>query len=1052
MGLQAYYEFRDEMVERLRRDLLGPSSEEEILTDRPSEKYIVGILFPQSEAGRETDRLEHGGTQYMRDPEDDQSTEEFDDAVSMASVMYPSSMGLSFAVDIGVEPRLRVSVETARYEREEDERGQTIWRRIPLKAEPVQFDASMPKFEKIPLTIEGLKLFFRVRAPRDGRVSCSVALINTNTVRATSDRDVRNENAFFQPVITVATVNGAPALVDRRYSVPSDDPELQSYALLYRHAKEFAVGHGCSVHWHDPAESANGVSEIRTEFIPTSALALADSNPEIPVDGLSMKELAEGDRTDVCSTLHALCDGYEAWITNLNKDIDEGTLCDLTDVAREHASLCRDALERMRAGVELLESDDTVWTAFRLMNLAMLQQRARTNWHREGRPSTGVQESTAHRWRPFQIAFILLCLRGIARPQHADRAITDLLWFPTGGGKTEAYLGLIAFTVFHRRVRNPRNDGVTALMRYTLRLLTIQQFQRATLLICACEQVRRSMGSELELGNEPISIGLWLGQDATPNTRKKAKESLERLRRGEPVTRGNPKQIEECPWCGATLDVNGNYYQHRDTGMLVIACWTPHCEFRDGLPLYLVDEDVYDARPTLIIATADKFATMPWREASKAIFNLGSDSSPPELIIQDELHLISGPLGTLAGLYETAVTNLCTVEGVGPKIIASTATIRRANDQVLALFGTKEMRQFPPPGIDARDSYFAVEAPRHSKGTRRYVGVMAPSTSHATLLVRTYASLLHSAENIPGSDEVRDHYWTLVGYFGSLRVLGAASMQVRDDVALRLGLLANSLAENRRSADYVLELTSNVAGSEIPNHLRAIEVRYDNEESPPVDIVLATNMISVGVDVDRLGLMAVMGQPQSTSEYIQATSRVGRRFPGLVVTMFNAARSRDRSHYESFHSFHQAMYRQVESTSVTPFSARARDRALHAALVALVRLTIPAMASNRGAALVTEYEANIRQLIDAIIGRVSIVAPEEAHGARSQLEEILDGWLEQAKQPEPLVYEDAENIHRSLLVNAADDRAQEAPALPTMWSFRDVDKESVLYFVTEKVN
>src|SRR5690606_24768565 len=251
--------------------------------------------------------------------------------------------------------------------------------------------------------------------------------------------------------------------------------------------------------------------------------------------------------------------------------------------------------------------------------------------------------------------------------------------------------------------------------------------------------------------------------------------------------------------------------------------------------------------------------------------------SPPELIIQDELHLISGPLGTLAGLYESAVTNLCTVNGIGPKIIASTATIRRANDQVLALFGTRDMRQFPPPGIDARDSYFAVEAPKNTKGTRRYVGVMAPSTSHTTLLVRTYASLLHSGENVAGSDEVRDHYWTLVGYFGSLRVLGGASMQVRDDVALRLELLANSLSEEKRSADTILELTSNVPGPEIPNNLRAVEVNYHDEELKAVDVVLATNMISVGVDVDRLGLMAVMGQPQSTSEYIQVTCRVGGR-------------------------------------------------------------------------------------------------------------------------------------------------------------------------------
>lgn len=1055
MRYRPYYEFRDEMVERLRKDLLGPTSEEEILTDRPSEKYIVGILFPQptERSERQVGEPENDVSSFLRNPEDDHSviTDDYDDAVAMSNVSYPSSMGLSFAVDTTLGTRIEVYVEAARYLRQEGEVGQSVWRRVPLRADPVEIDVSTPGSERKPLTVDGLQLYYRVRRMAGGVASCTVTLINSHRQPSTADRDVRAELAFYQPVIRVKTKENALAFVDRRSAAPrSLDPELQSYQLLYRHAKEFAVGHGCSVHWEEPVGSAAGVSEIRTEFVPTYELLLADSNPRIRTDGLSMKKLGEGDRADVCLTLRELCNGYAQWIEELQQGIDREVPASLRDVARDHISLCNDALKRMLAGVELLEQDGKVWKAFQLMNLAMLQQRARSEWHRAGRPESGVEESTDHRWRPFQIAFILLCLRGIVRPEHPERKITDLLWFPTGGGKTEAYLGLIAFTVFYRRLRDPRTGGgVTALMRYTLRLLTIQQFQRATLLICACERIRRRMRADLDLGDEPISIGLWLGQDATPNTRKKAKESLERLRAGETVTRANPKQVDECPWCGTPLNVRRNYYQHKETEILTIACQTPGCEFRDGLPLYLVDEDVYAVRPTLIIATADKFATIPWREESGAIFNVGSTAPPPELIIQDELHLISGPLGTLAGLYETGVSRLCTRNGVGPKHIASTATIRRANEQVLALFGSSEVRQFPPPGIDARDSYFAVESSKDKRGTRRYVGVMAPSTSHATLLVRTYASLLHSAANVQGTDNIRDQYWTLVGYFGSLRVLGAATMQVRDDVSLRLNLLANLLGERRRDIENVLELTSNVAGPEIPANLRAIEVRYDDPDQCPVDVVLATNMISVGVDVDRLGVMAVMGQPQSTSEYIQATSRVGRRNPGLVVTMFNAARSRDRSHYEAFRSYHQAMYRQVESTSVTPFSARARDRALHAVLIALVRQIIPAMASNNGAALVAGHLAEIRELIDLIVDRVTLVSPGEAEATRAQLNDILEAWVVKAARFPQLVYENGENPVGALMISAADDRVEESPPIPTMWSFRDVDKESALYFVSE---
>jgi ATP-dependent helicase YprA (DUF1998 family) len=481
---------------------------------------------------------------------------------------------------------------------------------------------------------------------------------------------------------------------------------------------------------------------------------------------------------------------------------------------------------------------------------------------------------------------------------------------------------------------------------------------------------------------------------------------------------------------------------------MVVSCRQTGCSFKDELPVFLVDDDVYRYRPTLIIATSDKFASLPWLDKCRSLFNkadgVRGEQPPPELIIQDELHLISGPLGTLAGLYETAIDILATEDGIRPKIIASTATIRRAGNQAQGLFA-RTMRQFPPPALDARDSYFSVESDPQEKGDRLYVGLMAPSTSHATLLVRTYAAFLQAASEIDAPDEVKDHYWTLVGYFNSLRVLGGARMQVQDDVDDRLTLLARQHDRPKREVNMIIELTSRRTASEIPESLKQMAATYPEA----VDVILATNMISVGVDIDRLGTMAVMGQPQSTSEYIQSTSRVGRRFPGLVVTMYNSARSRDRSHYESFSSYHSALYRQVESTSVTPFSARARDRALHAVVVALARMTIPSLRANDSAGSVPAYVTELEAVRRAIEERVRSVDESEADATTSQLKDIVDAWVSRAEKGE-LVYMDYRDPTKALLKDAQSTTADDE-GFGTLWSLRDVDQDSKLYFVGEKV-
>lgn len=1023
------YAFRAKLVELLERDLIGPGEPDERIDDPPILRYSSGILYPRSEESVAPE-------QVHTDDDGDEATAP-EPTVASANARYPSSMAITFTVDEAC-PSIEITIDVARYEREDttenEEESTSAWRRRPLAIEPVTVD--MQEGVLRPDVAEGLELFCRVRAVTDGRRSVTVALANTFTGTGVE----RDPISFFQPRLEVTSVGEAPFL-ERAFEQPgTSDQDLRSYRLLYRSARVFAAGHGCAAEW-DSTDTGDRATAVRTTFLPTHSVPIAESNPDIALEALGFKHLAEAPREAVLGGLRDLCDRYEAWISERQGDAKALDDPELKATADDHLADCSTACARMRRGVDVIEEDELAWVAFRLMNEAMLEQRARTDWLAAGAPGDSPNdEADDSSWRAFQLAFILLCLPGITGDED-ERRLADLLWFPTGGGKTEAYLGLIAFTLFLRRLRaegDSDGGGVAVIMRYTLRLLTLQQFERAALLICACERIRRR---EPALGDDEIQIGLWVGRAATPNTLQEAEESLARLRRDEELTEANPVQIRSCPWCGTGLR-HRNYFVGERRRQLIIACSNKSCEFEKRLPVLVVDEDVYSRRPSLIIATADKFAQLPWNDDCRELFNLSQADPPPELIIQDELHLISGPLGTLAGLYETAVDMLCTRKGLRPKVIASTATIRRAKEQGRALFG-REMRQFPPPALDQGNSWFSVEAPEEKRGARLYVGSMAPGKSHATLLIRAYAALLQGAYTVDAEPEVKDPYWTLVGYFNSLRVLGGARIQVQDDVRDRIAQLA---AEGQaRSVEEIVELTSRQSSGEIPRSLE--QMARDMTSDDAIDVLLATNMISVGVDIDRLGLMVVMGQPQATAEYIQATSRVGRRHPGLILTLFNSARSRDRSHYESFTPYHAALYRQVESSSVTPFSPRARDRALHAVMVSIARLTEPGFAGNAGAAAAADHRDRLEHVRDLILERVAEVDPDELEETRSELHDLIDFWVWRAERRPDLLYNQPWEPDRALLAQA-DGIDPAGEVIATLNSLRDVDQESDIYLVS----
>ncbi|RFU42346.1 DNA helicase [Actinomadura logoneensis] len=1064
--IRGHYAFRERLAERLCADLLGPATgPTEVLDQEPATAYITGVLYPMHRDPEDA-RIERDGQDLDLAPARLTQDEVPDTGVAMANRKMPSAMGITFAVDPKRASAVTVTATAAVYEPIDENdrlvaalrasRGGTDedhtlrWRRRPLSIEPVQVEIDHAREERREL-VEGLGLELRVTvrgADENGDVAVTTTLVNARTA---ARGELLDAQCFFQPVIRIEVPQGSGALVERRRSNGGDERERLLNDLLYRHAPMFAAGHGCAADWDWTPPPAGGVHGHRrattdavwTTFTPSAEVLSSQSNPDVPEPG--MLWLARAPKPDVIAFLKEIVSGYEEWIRQRSSEAEALRETEFFDIARQQLDSCAVACRRMQGGIARLEEAPDVYEAFQLANEAMAHQRARTAWVRRGR--SGEPALGGGRWRPFQIGFILLCLDGIVDLDHPDRDVADLLWFPTGGGKTEAYLGLIALTTFLRRLRDPRaGGGVTVLMRYTLRLLTLQQFERAATLICAMETIRRDRPSSL--GTEHISIGMWVGKAATPNWLSAAASSLAELRRNKKLQVENPVQLRSCPWCGTAMDAH-DYEVDQDKRRMWIRCRNAECEFHSELPVHVVDEEIYRVRPTLVIATADKFAQIAWREQVCTLFNKADgthvETSPPELVIQDELHLISGPLGTLAGLYETAID----IAAQRPKVIASTATIRRAQEQGARLFD-RGVEQFPPAGLDARDSWFAVEAARDDKASRRYVGLLSASTSQATLLIRSYAALLHYAKQLDGDDDVRDAYWTLVGYFNSLRLLSAAELQVYADVQERLAQLSKREGCEQRTVEILRELTSRVDSSDVPEYLQ--ELFRDFASRSAADVVLATNMISVGVDVDRLGLMAVMGQPQTTAEYIQATSRVGRRDPGLVVTLLNSARSRDRSHYENFISYHSALYQQVESTSVTPFAPRARDRALHAVLVGSARLTLPAARPNLAAARVEEFVADLENLKQEILERVKAIAADEHVETEEELDEFISGWRELARANPRLRYE-AVRKKWSGHQRQADEALLSAygwdedlyESAPTMWSLRDVDVESDLY-------
>ena len=1076
---------REQLQSLVVSDLLGPAGGPEEVIDEPyvRDRYLVGRLAPKGQEAipEEMDDITQAG------PDGEDGVAEA--PAPKAAAMLSSSIGLTFAAS-PLATHLQVTVLWGRYERTKAEEDQyltkdgnyrNVWRRVPVEGLSQPIPLAPGRIEDWSLSPDQPEVLVQglVRQRPDQWV---VTLFLVNAQR--EPKRLRDRAWLFQPELVVESPDGAAIFQRRVLTREDDEPEQKAMAMLYRHQVEFAVGHGVAVH----ADLAEGRTDqavrLRTVVIPTYELAptvlpTPEDTPALQGPTLDMKTLSGVPDGAFGEHLSPLVQAYCAWIEGLAGRLaspDEG-LRDYMDVAHDALAKCQLAMDRIRAGIAQLDRDPKAAQAFRFANRAMRLQRIHSVYAQDVRRGESVElvdiDVPGNRsWRVFQLAFVLLNLPALTDPTHPERAfpldaidanpganVADLLWFPTGGGKTEAYLGIAAYAMAIRRLQGEiggrsGHAGVTVLMRYTLRLLTLQQFQRATALMCACEIIRRD--DPTVWGSEPFRIGLWVGRRSTPNWTSDADEAVKKLRGNSPFGgESTPHQLTNCPWCGKRIDPGRNIeveVPEKGRGRTFIYCGDPlgDCPFSkkqspdEGIPALVVGEEIYRRLPALLIATVDKFAQMPWNGRTAMLFGQVDgycerhgyrspeieDSNrhpakgphpaartlpmeplrPPDLIIQDELHLISGPLGTMVGLYETAVDRLASwdVDGVRvrPKVIASTATVRRADAQVHSLF-LRRVSVFPPHGLDAEDNFFSRQLPpSEERPGRRYLGICATGARQRAAYIRTYVAFLAAAQKLfEEHGDAADPWMTLVGYFNSLRELGGMRRALDDSVSARLRRMdERGLARRFLSPWSVQELTSRRSATDIPRILDTLETPFVEGERKgrkkpkdgkwPLDVLLATNMISVGVDVSRLGLMVVAGQPKNTAEYIQASSRVGRRFPGLVATVYNWARPRDLSHYERFEHYHATFYQFVEALSVTPFSPGALGRGLSAVMASMVRLLDLELNDNAGAGRLFREDPRLREAVQQITARATNVGGNDVgEMVGSTLSVKTDQWL-----------------------------------------------------------
>jgi hypothetical protein len=891
-------------------------------------------------------------------------------------------------------------------------------------------------------------------------IYCKIQLLNTSSPFIPSENNYLslaseevNKRSFFGVECKVYTDKLQPYNLKNTEST-IDDQEASAIKFLFRKFVDYAVGHGCSVSWGN-----NNANYVKTEYMPSCDTPDVDSIPrditKTPNNGVApeflennniqqikyLSSLSDASDKAIFDGLLAFVDSYYEWIEKKQDFVN--TILNESDryVANIELNKCRQDYVRLRFNVQnYLEEGSENLKKFRLMNTSMFIQM----WHGRYAGSDILQElmdadsfsgfnadfyksqtdflfkqGHSASWRAFQLAFILLNLESIFDDVNSNdnrNELVDLVWFPTGGGKTEAYLGLISLTILHRRIKyGSEGGGTAAIMRYTLRLLTLQQFQRASKLIVALELIRRGKNSfKIDLGEEPIRIGLYVGDNQIPNKTDHLKYEILKF------NDGNPSKIpfDNCICCGKKIkglseilpnNLN-NSYNHN---IVRLICTNQKCAMvlpigrnmtnrpdMGFFPILLSDESIYQHPPTLLFGTVDKFAQLAHKVSnsndkrkkdSRRLFGRGNWEQykpkngylPPDLIIQDELHLLLGPLGTGVALFESVFEQLCTrSDGTKPKVISSTATTRNTGLQIEALFN-KSLNIFPKPGIDCDDSFFGIYKRKYLgddlcefdyESNRKYIGFLPTGRTQVWMQMRiaalclTHRALFELEFNdgtllMPNFSEefmkAQDYFYSIVSYFNSVKEVGRTQAQVQTYILKEVRKVLNRSMRSQKllkpmyamkSKLVEAELTGRLTGEEVKRTLAKVEKNWTSNRFPIMvgdqiipqfnlvpEFIVATNMISVGLDVSRFNTIIMNSMPRNTAEYIQASSRVARNDLGLVLTIHHPFKSRDLSHYEKFIEFHEKMYSYVEPISITPFTQKSVDKFMALYVATMVR-------------------------------------------------------------------------------------------------------------------
>ena len=1078
--------------------LHGAIKEEVLQYEFPSRRYAAGVLFPIDTSIDSTLSNELN----LEIPIEEQKMvernmvieEESEDIAIYNDERLPSSLGLTCNISNQTDT-LTIKVLGARYKphmiRIKGKGSRKWWLReslnseIKLKMEDLLkksvFVQHLPIFNNLneEITTIYLELQIKCREFKRERLT-TVTITNRSKKLKGTESSQSDEIMLFQSSIIVKTDEqgefiGYPKHYQR--NLPMTDEEAND-ELLYRNKINYAIGHGCSTTW----EEADIIREIRTTFIPTYETSSMTPDIEMLIDGqlrkinIKMIDLIHTNSyEELNEILKPIIDGYRQWISEREKEIAPSILdTKLHKVAINNLSLCKESLDRMERGLQHLKNKE-VKDAFILANQAVLLQQVNGKKARKLLIKDtdfifdfSYEETTfklvnlkksENSWRAFQIAFFLMSLDSIVNQESLEREIVDLIWFPTGGGKTEAYLGVAAFEMFYRRILDPLDAGVDVIMRYTLRLLTADQFQRSSRLMCAMEVIRREQADYL--GKTPYSIGMWVGGSTSPNSYTNAFEQLRGLKQGK---KESDFIVSKCPWCGCTLGKTGSGKNSLIIGYkkvgnrFVTHCPDKLCDFSDEIPVYFIDEAIYEQKPTFLIGTIDKFVQLTWNPKARTIFGIGENGeqlvTPPNLIIQDELHLISGPLGTLAGLFENLIEELCTkvINGkyIKPKIISATATIKEFEVQAKCLFGRTQAKLFPSPGLDIDDSFFAKVATDENGNPlpgRKYVGIFTSNVGLLMAQVKVFSGVLQEGNQI-ALDE-RDPYWTLLAFYNSLRDLGAGINLCSMDIPTYMRSIQNreGYSENR-FIKHPLELTSRMQSDEITQTIDKLKIELTKKNSKEVlDVCLASNIIEVGVDIDRLSMMAVISQPKTTAQYIQVTGRVGRRWmerPGVIFTIYSNRNSRDKSHFEHFVEYHQRLYAQVETMSITPFSDTSLDRGLNAILIAFLRQRFSktiAMEPNVEEYIQIKSQERFKNFVKKISERVKLVDEEQLESFKQAFLNFnrlmcsaqFTSWKANDEDTQGMMYISGDPIASKMYPNA----------IPVINSLRSVDATSM---------